>query len=266
MTSGKGDAKKVVLAKSNATPASLDDLTWTIYASTPQKNIYELSGLAQIGSFSCHVDDQGVFTALSLNKKPPVDGAAGADPGGYQYNPATESWTNIDVAPDYKWSTVGSHTLFTLTDGSTKTLMHVYKTDKFKSETTIAVYDPTTKQMVERNTTWTLPSSSGSPLEYVGSGDNIYILSNEPSTKLNYLTIGRMTAGGTPPLASAQRTVLLNQTEGCSTNSAKIAIRENMYYLFCKVDGKSAYNLYSSDGNTEKVRDVGDRKPLLSKA
>ncbi|KAG0331779.1 hypothetical protein BG004_001508, partial [Podila humilis] len=135
-STGSGDAKKLVLAKSNAAPTSFDDLTWTIYASTLQRDLYELSGLAQIGSFSCHVDDQGVFTALSQNSKSP--GSGDQLPGGYQYNPSTESWTNIDMTPDYKWSIFGGNALFTLTDASTRTLMHVYKTDISKSETTIA--------------------------------------------------------------------------------------------------------------------------------
>lgn len=92
-----------------------------------------------------------MFTFLSLFSKSTATSTASL-PSGYQYDPATKAWTNIAVSARYKWDNAAGKALFTV-DGSSSTLMHIYKGDALEGSN-IAVYNPSTHIMTEGGTPW----------------------------------------------------------------------------------------------------------------
>ncbi|KAH7056175.1 hypothetical protein BKA57DRAFT_531876 [Linnemannia elongata] len=237
ISSGYGDSEIVILARSNVAPSSLDALTWTAIASTYQKSLTTISGNPTNPNVDCHVDNQGVFTFMSMFSKSPMD-----RPSGYQYNPTTKTWTNIATSPSYKWGDAGGKALFTV-NGSSSTLMHIYKGAGLNSST-IAVYNPKTHIMAEGTKPWVTHDSVEL---YAAANGAIYVTSYKISTGAVYLDIGTVSAKGAPPVST--KVVPLNVGK-CITygNNVKTVLREGMYYLFCGDTDLATFRFFTYDG------------------
>lgn len=224
VTSGYGDSEVVILARSNVAPSSLDALTWTAIASTYQKTLTTISGISMDTNVVCHVDNQGVFTLLSTFSKSPID-----RPSGYQYNPATKSWTNIATSPGYKWGNAAGKALFTV-NGSSSTLMHIYPGTALDGSN-IAVYNPKTRIMAEGSTPWV---TRGAVSQYTAANGAIYVTSYNISTGAVYLNIGAVSANGAPSVSTKVVTLDIGS---CIIygNNVETVLREGLYYLYCGV-------------------------------
>ncbi|KAF9323015.1 hypothetical protein BG006_001848 [Podila minutissima] len=146
----------------------------------------------------CQVGNQGLFTLLSLHSKSTATSTA-YRPSRYQYNPGTHAWTNITMSAAYKRN-VSSDTLCTV-NGSSSTLMHIYKGNQFTLSSEIAVSSEyrvpnfIPHQFHLRNVLGPLCVASNGVTLYVvassGSGDNETIIlaqSNGAPTSLANLS------------------------------------------------------------------------------
>lgn len=238
VNTGYSDTAAITLAVSNTAPASLANLSWKVISTVPQKNLNTIGGFAMVGQVDCVVDDKGVFTVMSFSTKPAnSDNPLLTKPAGLQYSPATNTWINIDSSADYKWAISTGSALFEVTSGATSALMQIYGTGVTTTTSSVAVYDPSTQTMVQRNATW---AANGTPVQYAASGTNVYTLAyNIGLTSNTTLTIAAVTPDGAPP--TSPKTVALALGDTCmvySSISLKSVVRENLYYLFCGVRKK----------------------------
>ncbi|KAG0325957.1 hypothetical protein BG000_001582 [Podila horticola] len=218
VNTGYSDTAAITLAVSNTAPASLANLSWKVISTVPQKNLNTISGFAMVGQIDCVVDDKGVFTVMSLSTKPAnSDNPLLTKPAGLQYSPATNTWINIDSSADYKWALSTGSALFEVTSGATSALMQIYGTGVTSTTSSVAVYDPSTQTMVQRNATWAANAA--------------------------------VTPDGAPP--TSPKTVALALGDTCmvySSISLKSVVRENLYYLFCGDSKQTTFSWFTYDG------------------
>lgn len=230
-SSGGTADETVILAKSNTAPSSLAALSWTAVASTSQNTLNTVPGSAMDKSVVCHVDSQGVFTLLTINSQLPGKSIEFNKPAGYQYNPATNAWTNIIMPAEYKWN-LDAGALFEVGVGSSSTLMHIHSYgDSPKDSSFIAVYSPSTRRMAVSSTPWV---SKGDPSRFAADNGSAYITSYDVGTNTINLNIGAITASGAPPASPKVVTLNVTNCDGMS-RSFKTAVREGMYYIYCGV-------------------------------
>ncbi|KAF9211108.1 hypothetical protein BGZ59_008508 [Podila verticillata] len=250
-TSGTGATATITLAQSNTAPSSLANLSWKTIATASQNDLNTVQGYAFVGQVDCVVDDNGVFTVISQATHPVGNpNPLLTVPSGLQYNPATKTWTNINTSPNYKWNIGTGSALFEVTSGGTSTLMQIYGTSTVDQTSTVAVYDPTTHTLVERNGTW--PTSGGSsPSAYAEYNNNMYALSYNFLTNATTLSIGAITPDGAPPVSP--KTVNVNIGGTCivyGSLNIKTIVRENLYYLFCGDTKQTTFSWFTYDGTT----------------
>ncbi|KAG0291610.1 hypothetical protein BGZ96_005040 [Linnemannia gamsii] len=242
VTSGYGDSEVVILARSNVAPSSLDALTWTAVASTYQKTLTTISGISMDTNVECHVDNQGVFTLLSMFSKSPID-----RPSGYQYSPTTKAWTNIATTPGYKWGNAAGKALFTV-NGSSSTLMHIYLGTALDGSN-IAVFNPKTRIMTEGKNPWV---TRGAVSQYTAANGAIYVTSYNISTGAVYLNMGTVSANGAPPVSTKVVTLDIG-TCIVYGNNVKTVLREGLYYLYCGNTDLVNFRWFTFDGTKQSA-------------
>ncbi|KAF9901139.1 hypothetical protein EC991_006454 [Linnemannia zychae] len=102
----------VALIQSNQYPENLLDLTWSLVSIWPRDTFYKSDTFS---SLSCHSDPiSGVFTMMSNfsgnNASPeyPPDSQRIRQPGGIQYNPTNNQWSEFGLSPGYLWGNVSA--------------------------------------------------------------------------------------------------------------------------------------------------------------
>ncbi|KAF9432350.1 hypothetical protein BGZ76_010931 [Entomortierella beljakovae] len=142
-----------ILIKSEDYPSeTVQYMTWTLISQIPRQGLYYLRDENIDGlEYTCTVDSNGVFTALtrysSISKDAPMENVV----RGLQYQPGLPGsdgvWRNIDVAQPFIWPEFVQSKLYNLKDPITNktTLMHAAIT-KTNTTNTIAVaaMDPNT--------------------------------------------------------------------------------------------------------------------------
>ncbi|KAF9325986.1 hypothetical protein BG006_010552 [Podila minutissima] len=248
LNTGTGDTAAITLAVSNTAPTSLANLSWKVISTVPQKDLNIIGGFAMVGQINCIVSDKGLFTIMSLGTKTANnDNPLLTKAAGLQYNPATKSWTNINSSDDYKWTLGTGSALFEVMSGATSTVMQIYGTGVSITTSSVAVYDPSTQTMVQRNAPW---AANGTPVQYAASSTNVYTLAyNIGLTSNTTLTIGAVTPDGAPPASPKQVALALGDT--CmvySSISLKSVVRDNLYYLFCGDQKQTTFSWFTYDG------------------
>ncbi|KAF9575414.1 hypothetical protein EC968_003019 [Mortierella alpina] len=124
---------RVILIKSNTSPATALDMVWSVVSTFRLDLLYKLSGPKP----TCAVDDQGVFTAVSVYSSATPRGL----PGGFRYDPGKPtppalagvttgpgSWSNVSFVDGYGWdSIIQSSALFSLkTSTGANQLVHAF--------------------------------------------------------------------------------------------------------------------------------------------
>ncbi|KAF9322797.1 hypothetical protein BG006_002045, partial [Podila minutissima] len=241
VTSGMGDPETIILAKSNTAPGSLATVSWTTVATTLQKTLTTITGHYMDRDVVCHVNNRGVFTLLSLFSKSTATSTANL-PSGYQYDPATKAWTDIAVSAGYKWGDAAGKALFTV-DGSSSTLMHIYKGDALYGSN-IALYNSSTHIMTEGGTPWVLKNSVQ---QYTGANGTAYVISIDIMTGFIYLDIGAVGPNGAPPAST--KTVKLD-VGNCTAYNFKTVIREGTCYLYCGDALRTTHRWFTYDGTS----------------
>ena len=150
-----------VLAKSNASPASIADVTWTLVSAVALGGHYLLTGLPMEGTFVCTVDSTGVFTVLDATSRYGVTDETPVMARGLQYTPgaggAVGTWTNIDVSAGYKWNLLSHSALFPLGG----TLMQIYGTGIVTNTLTVSIFDKTNNTFMQQSSPYTLVCEAG---------------------------------------------------------------------------------------------------------
>ncbi|KAG0277708.1 hypothetical protein BGZ95_005485 [Linnemannia exigua] len=121
---GSSNYSHVAFVQSNLNPKSLLDLTWSLVSIWPRKISYISD---HYSSLTCHSDpNTGVFTMMSnfsANNIPSnlkFEASTLRQPGGFQYNPKTDQWSEFGVSPGYLWGNVSATSdLFTWPGTST---------------------------------------------------------------------------------------------------------------------------------------------------
>ncbi|GJJ77076.1 hypothetical protein EMPS_09435 [Entomortierella parvispora] len=93
----------ILVETSMANPSTLNDLKSLSVISVWKRNLSSIQFNAM--EFMCHIDPTtGIFSAIYSSNLVIPDTASAAHPaGGFQYNPATSTWSNIALSPDYTW-------------------------------------------------------------------------------------------------------------------------------------------------------------------
>lgn len=141
-----------VLAKSNASPTSLSEITWTLESAVALGSLYYMFGNVLLGAIDCTVDSNGVFTILDASSKYSVSDETPTITRGLQYTPSTGKWTNINASSGYKWNFLTHAALFPVGG----TWMQVFRTSDVDNSISVAIFDKTTNVFVEQNTTYAL--------------------------------------------------------------------------------------------------------------
>ncbi|KAG0203638.1 hypothetical protein BGX28_004125 [Mortierella sp. GBA30] len=107
----------VLLVQSNPQPVNVDAVDWTLVAVWPRVTSYP----QDYSPVVCNVDQTtGVFSMMSNFSLTDSFGAAPdanllpkRSPGGFQYDPRTDNWSDFTLAPGYRWGDVShSYALF----------------------------------------------------------------------------------------------------------------------------------------------------------
>ncbi|KAG0041864.1 hypothetical protein BGZ83_001211, partial [Gryganskiella cystojenkinii] len=226
-----------VLVKSNANPASLSDVTWTLISAVALDNLYIMAGLPLMGTFVCTADSSGVFTVLAEYSKYGTTDETPAKPRGLQYTPGTGSskgtWANLDVSSGYSWTFQSSTVMFPI--GTT--VMQLYKTSIVADTLSYSILDKPTNKFIQSTTNITLDPTSGELVAYAynSANSNIFILTDYITTT-NYLSVAPISSTGTILSTSALKRVNAN-VGNCTiyggAGTVKTAIYNNEFYLFC---------------------------------
>ncbi|KAK3814771.1 MAG: hypothetical protein J3R72DRAFT_461662 [Linnemannia gamsii] len=161
-TSGSSE-RTIVLAKSNANPASFSNVTWTLVATAKESDLGYLSGMNILKTILCNVNRQGVFTIIaSSTKKSPTD-PENFPQGGYQFAPNADgssgggSWSKVSMTEPYPWDTIGQTSLTSVpgANGGKDVLVHVFSTSTTGDTISISIFDPVTKAFAIKSA-WTL--------------------------------------------------------------------------------------------------------------
>lgn len=166
---GSGDTgRTIVIAKSNANPASFSDVTWSVYATVSEADMGTyLQGMNILKSMLCSVDKQGVFTIIATSTKTSINSPETLRMGGYQYTPHADpttggTWTTILMKDPYPWTSARSGGLVSVpagTAGGKDVLMHVFQTSSSEDAIGVGIFDPFTKSF-SLQSNWTLVSAS----------------------------------------------------------------------------------------------------------
>lgn len=115
---GESDNKYHVLIKSNASPASIRDISWTLVSAVPRSANNYLTG-----KYACTVNEKGVFTVVSdkAQVSETFTGAVGFK--GIQFVPGSSgvegSWRNLDTEGFFtEWPYKMSGFMFNFKDSS----------------------------------------------------------------------------------------------------------------------------------------------------
>ncbi|GJJ72148.1 hypothetical protein EMPS_04505 [Entomortierella parvispora] len=227
-----------VLVKSNASPASLTDISWTLVSAVALGQHYLLSGLPMEGTFVCTVDSTGVFTVLDATSRYGVTDETPVIPRGLQYTPGTGgasgTWTNIDVSAGYKWSMLSHTALFPLGG----TLMQVYRTSIVTNTITVSAFNKANNTFVEQSTPYILDTSEfDNPVDFAfnSANSNLFTLWTGTSTGTSTLITSTVSATGAALSNSTTKSISSNLSP-CDLNAGypKSAVFNNQYYLWCQ--------------------------------
>ncbi|KAG0009785.1 hypothetical protein BGZ80_002052 [Entomortierella chlamydospora] len=99
------DFNTLALVQSNPSPASLENISWTLVSVWP-RHIYDPQDFSPM---VCNVDQKtGIFSMMShFSLTDPGSNSTNVvlrQPGGFQYNPRTNVWSNFTLSPDYLWA------------------------------------------------------------------------------------------------------------------------------------------------------------------
>ncbi|KAF9343610.1 hypothetical protein BGX34_006563, partial [Mortierella sp. NVP85] len=237
-----GTPTHVVLVQSNLNPSSVYNLTWSLVAVWPRNLSDDDSDFDTV----CHVDPlTGVFTAMSNYTSVPYQLIGPKlpyirEPGGFQYDPRTDSWKEFTLKQGYLWGDVKpSFTLFNWPNSST--LYHA-NIAQSAGAVNLGRLDPDSNMFINVKS-WTLePKVYGYPIYLVAGKDALYhfgtIVSDDRTgafqTKLTKILLsGDNGISFTPPLNSP----VLNVTSvnDCDLSKIEVKYYKEMIYMLCIV-------------------------------
>lgn len=163
-TKYNGEGKDIyLLVKSNDNPDyTLKNLTWIPVSAVPTAGLNALIETPTFNSYSCTIDDTGVFSIVGFD-------LINIHTNGLQYQPsATDgssanlygsgAWKNITMPKDYSWDYGYQSALFSFKDSLGKnTLMHAFS-NRFGTSVYVAALDPVSMTMIQGNTPWNFVS------------------------------------------------------------------------------------------------------------
>ncbi|KAH7049751.1 hypothetical protein BKA57DRAFT_461130 [Linnemannia elongata] len=259
---GSGNTgRTIVIAKSNANPASFSDVTWSVYATASEADMATyLQGMNILKSMLCSVDKQGVFTIIATSTKTSMNSLETLGMGGYQYTPHADpttggTWTTILIKDPYPWSSVRSGGLVSVpaaTAGGKDTLMHVFPTSSSGDTIGVGVFDPFTKSF-SLQSNWTLPSP-GHPYVIEPRGDQMNVLTyNIIGGKSPVLSKMSISPTAVQPANASITASNFTVPEGCTSIIAdrpQTLLFANTFYYMCRYNSNANYLVSTNGTNT----------------
>ncbi|KAK3814946.1 MAG: hypothetical protein J3Q66DRAFT_343452 [Benniella sp.] len=268
-----GAPTHVVLVQSNLNPSSVNNLTWSLVAAWPRNLSQHISGFDTI----CHVDPlTGVFTAMSNYTSVSYQTTGSGlpyipyirEPGGFQYDPRTDSWKEFTLEQGYRWGDVKpTFTLFNWPDSSA--LYHA-NIAQSAGGVNLGVLDQNSNKFVNVKS-WTLePKDYGYPIYLVAGKDALYhfgtIVSDDRTgafqTKLTKILLSgdvgiSFITPSNPPVVN------VTSVNDCDVSKINAKYYKEMIYMFCTSPPKMEFSQVTFDTFLQ-VFDSGENMTWLS--
>ncbi|KAF9083147.1 hypothetical protein BGX23_011743 [Mortierella sp. AD031] len=163
-----------VLVKSNSSPVSPYNLTWSVVSRIGSR--YLQGGMSTYNEFfTCAINSQGVFTAFRDGYGIRYDPAGTMDPSFGFKGPG--AWMNVSVDSAYNW-TAGTGVSGYVNNGATSVLLHsFYSSDS--NTIRVATMDEATKRLLPAGV-WPMPSSSEKSSLYTIADPNTAVTVGPP--------------------------------------------------------------------------------------
>lgn len=142
--------ERIIIVQSNTNPTSVINMTWRVVSTFKRDSLVVLTRSLT----TCTVDDQGVFTAVSLTTE------TTASPRGVRFNPSGNGlWSNITFPANYGWkNSVQSNILFNLKSSTgSNQLFHAF-VEATPGAITFAILSTTNPYQFESTATWSMVS------------------------------------------------------------------------------------------------------------
>ncbi|KAG0334769.1 hypothetical protein BG000_008063 [Podila horticola] len=187
---GESDNKYHVLIKSNASPASIRDISWTLVSAVPRSANNYLTG-----KYACTVNEKGVFTVVSdkAQVSETFTGAVGFK--GIQFVPGSSgvegSWRNLDTEGFFtEWPYKLSGFMFNFKDSSgisTPMVTYIHSSSKAPF---VAAMNPEGNKLLGGVVSWNMSAATyGEPVSIVGLDNKLFVYGYYDFGKNNTLSV-----------------------------------------------------------------------------
>ncbi|KAF8975759.1 hypothetical protein BGZ46_008870 [Entomortierella lignicola] len=240
---------QVVLVQSNVYPSSVTDISWSFVAA--RKRI-----VTDYDNFSfqeCHVDrNTGVFTLMSNYSAPDIDASrqpAIRVPGGFQYDPRTDLWSDFTLDADYLWGDVSNtFTLFTWPNTTTLYQANIQLQDGSVNLGMLKKNDDGSSVFVNA-AKWTLnPSIFGYPLRFSFRDDVLYqfgsiVVDDRTGAFKSYLTKIPLVGSSGVSFIPGNLTVFnIDEINDCTPSNTIARSYRDSLYVVCQDKNGKHYN------------------------
>ncbi|KAF9348000.1 hypothetical protein BGX34_002759 [Mortierella sp. NVP85] len=249
---GYGVPSYVVLIHSNPAPSTVADITWSLVSASPLGYPSHPGREFNVDT-ACHVDPfTGIFTAMSNYTGSDYLKSSPREARGLQYDPRTDSWKNITLAPGYQWgNTESSFTLFDWPDGnaspnSSSTVYHASFAQPTNGEVNLGMLEQGSDTFVSAKS-WTLePLVYGYPFLVIAGQDTLYqfgelATDNRPGAVRIILTripLSSNIASFSQPLNPPSQEV--PTLKACNTSTTVAKYYKKSIYMYC--NSPAGYN------------------------
>ncbi|KAF9964092.1 hypothetical protein BGZ70_006943 [Mortierella alpina] len=237
----------VLLVQSNLNPTSLENIQWSLLAVTERPTVFPQDH----SPLACNVNQKtGVFSMIShFSESSPTQPVKDPrPPGGFQYDPRTNVWSNFTLASGYLWGDV-EQTFDLFQWPSTDTLVHVNIGASNSVNLGVLETSGSGARQFVNAASWSLdPHIYGYPRQLVYTKDAIFqfgsVVNNNATGSLRYI-LTKIPLSGTPqtfkpPTAlSIYNATSLSQ---CASRNLVPKYYEGTLFMFCQSpDRYSAY-------------------------
>lgn len=252
---GEAGTNYHVLIKSNPSPASIRDVSWTLVSAVSRSANYYLSG-----QYACAVNDKGVFTVVSDKAQVSETFTGTLGFKGLQFVPTGSSgvegsWHNVDTEGlFYSWPYTDSGLMFHYKDATgTSTPMVAYINPSNKAPF-VAAMSPAGNTLLGGTIGWEMPVATfGNPASIVGLDNKLFIYNSNyrVNNTLNVITLSSPNTNLTsaPPIQGVNATMIETICSAAYSTIQMYTLNSNVI-LMCKNSDYNDNHIFTFDGNT----------------
>ncbi|KAG0025412.1 hypothetical protein BGZ82_010042 [Podila clonocystis] len=254
---GERDANYHVLIKSNASPASIQDIRWTLVNVVPRSTNNYLTG-----QYACTVNEKGVFTVVSdkAQVSETFTGAVGFK--GIQFVPGSSgvegSWHNADTEGFFtEWPYKEPGFMFNFKDTSgTSTPMVTYIHSSSKAPF-VAAMNPEGNKFAGGVVGWNMSAVTyGEPVSIVGLNNKVFIYGYYDFGTNNTLSVVTLPSpyvnltSATPPPIQMVNATLIETTCDRAYLTMQMYTHNSNVILMCTSSKYGDNHIFTFDGTT----------------